>query len=86
MRLIREEERCYCIKEIFSLASSLSAFVTIVCCWCCAFAALCCVQSCFRCITLTTLWSLGLCAISFCVFELYYTNLFPSYAAVLTEV
>ena len=41
----------------------LSLFVTNVCSWCCAFAALFCVHFCVRCFALTTSWSLGLCAV-----------------------
>ena len=44
MSLIRDEDRCCHINGILTLVSFLSLFVTIVCCWCCAFVQHCAVR------------------------------------------
>ena len=64
----------------------LSLFVTIVCCWCCAFLALCTVHFCVRCSALTTLWSLGLCAIRVWVCASFCASLLPSNVAFWIEL
>ena len=86
MSLIRDEDRCCHINGILTLVSFLSLIVTIVRCWCYAFSVLCCACFCIRCFALTTLWSLGSCAIRVWVCALFCASILSSNVAFWTEL